>query len=68
MVEGIDVKLLVALKGHRETLCSAERMVWKNAVQRQGAPKMLGGPLHFAKAMVEENAVHTRVVGFVPKV
>ena len=68
MVEGVDVKLLVVQKGHREALCSAKHMVGENAVQHQGAPKVLRGPHHFAKAMVEENAVQTTVVEFVLKV
>ncbi|CAJ1927562.1 unnamed protein product [Sphenostylis stenocarpa] len=42
MVESVDVKLLVAQKGHRETLGSAKHHVWENAVQHQGAPKVLG--------------------------
>ena len=68
MVEGVDAMLLSAQKGHRGAQCFAKRMVGESGVRHQGAPRVLRAAPPSARAMVEENAVHSRVVEFALKV
>ena len=67
MGEVVDAKLLDAQKGPRGAQCSAKHMVGVNGVRPPGAPRVLREAPPFVRAMVEENAVHTKVVEFAVK-